>query len=128
MADARFLRLFRLHDECYQVLASIVDVEVDGLTTAARFAQRAGRLDNSDYKNMMRLDCAYHMCRHLTDMKVKGTLARLHARITAMLNPSGLVEWWGLQWLSSNGCERWTVTSKHGRFGNNIVVAPGTRS
>ena len=87
MADARFLRLFRLHDECYQVLASIVDVEVDGLTTAARFAQRAGRLDNSDYKTMMRLDCAYHVCRHLTDMKVKGTLARLHARIAHATSP-----------------------------------------
>uniref|UniRef100_A0A7S4Q182 Uncharacterized protein n=1 Tax=Alexandrium monilatum TaxID=311494 RepID=A0A7S4Q182_9DINO len=72
MSDQRYLRLAKLHDACFHFLSDRLDVEFDGLHSAVRAAQRRGLLAAPTVKCMMRLDHAFHVCRHLTQSKANG--------------------------------------------------------
>ena len=83
MSDWRYLRLASLHDACFHLISATVAMEFDGLHSAARCAQRRGLIAPHTVKAMMRLDHAFHVCRHLTAAKATGILHRLRAELTA---------------------------------------------
>ena len=83
MSDWRYLRLASLHDACFHLISATVAMEFDGLHSAARCAQRRGLIAPHTVKAMMRLDHAFHVCRHLTAAKAAGILHRLRAELTA---------------------------------------------
>ena len=73
--------LAETHGEALRALAAAMQCDFNGLSVAARHARACGLITNKTAKHLEKVDIAFAVARHLTEVRAASFLGTLHSEL-----------------------------------------------